>query len=665
MNSEKTISAATLAVAATLAATAAEPATANQSLHLSSLFQDHAVVQRGKRTCIWGGGATPFGRLDATLGKVRGAARATADGSFMFRLPAQEAGGPYVLEVKDESGEVVKAEDVYVGEVWLASGQSNMEFRMRSCEPGADPGDHPLIRQFGVRIEGANLPLHDVRGKWMLATENNIPDFGAVGYFFAQRLQKEFPGVAVGIVLSSLGGTSVISWTSRSALLENETGAALVREYENDSADVNIWDTTPQPVTDLGPAKCEEAGWPNNDFDDSSWQKIKLPNDTMASPECFGRRFNGAVWARKTLDIPARWAGRRLVLHGGKVDKHDVMYFSGEKIGASGFGFDEHFWNIERIYKIPAKLVKEGKAVLAIRAWSHLHGLSIHGTPEEFWISPEDDTSDRISLVGEWLAKIERDLGLVIFGGTALPGNTGAPYALYDAAIAPLAPYTIKGFLWYQGANDSCRTDKYRMLQTSMIKDWRRLWGDGDLPFGITIQAGSSKRSAHCTDPRNPRSELREAQIGSADDLPFVGLASAVDVGDEKDGHPKNKKAVGERLCMWALRDAYGYSIAGESPRLRSATVEGNAIRVSFHHAGKGLCTKAGTPAVVGCCAVAGTDKVWHDATGTIDGRDLLISSPDVPAPRHARYAWTGFPDESANLENDEGLPALPFRTGY
>lgn len=632
---------------------------ARADLQLAGLFKDHAVVQRGARTVVWGCGAAPYALLTAHLGPVTGNTRAHSDGSFLFRLPAQEAGGPYVLEVVDEKGGRAVAEDVYVGEVWLASGQSNMEFRLRSCEPGPEPGDHPLIRQFTVKIEGANAPMSDVRGEWRVATETAVPDFGAASYFFAERLSHEFPGVAIGVVLSALGGTSVLSWSSREALLTTEAGRAAVESFETAAADTNVWRTVPQPMVDVGPAAAEAAGWARTDFDDASWRTVELPN-YMNAASCYGRRFNGAVWARRMVEIPARWAGRDLRLFGGRVDKHDVTYFDGVKVGASGFGFDEHFCNVLRRYRVPGALVKAGRVTIAIRAWSHLHGLGIHGTADDLALAPVDDPSDRLSLAGAWQSAVERDLGLVVYGGTALPGNTGAPYALWDAAIAPLVPYALRGFLWYQGGSDGSRANAYRRLQSAMVADWRRAWGQGDLPFGLVLQAGFRAQSGTClTDC--PRAVLREAQLGTQDDLPRVGVVSAIDVGCVDDAHPKNKKAVGDRLAQWALREAYGRRTLGESPRFADAVREGRAVRVSFLRATGGLRTKADTPARVGCLALSGADGAWHAAEGAVDGETLLVTSAEVAEPVAVRYAWTDFPDASANLENAEGLPALPF----
>jgi len=630
-------------------------------LRLAALFSDHAVVQRDVRVPVWGHGAAPFGRLEAKLGNVTGVTRASKDGSFMFRLPEQAAGGPYELTVRDESGASVVVKDVYVGEVWLASGQSNMEYRMRSCEPGAEPGDHPLIRQFGVRIEGANLPLGDVEGDWRVATEAAIPDFGAAGYFFAESLQRKFPGVAVGIVLSALGGTSILSWSSRPCLMLDEEGARRVEAYEADAAEARLWDEMPQPVADLGPAKCEAAGWATPSLDDASWDRVTLPS-YFSEKACCGRAFNGAVWFRKEVEIPARWANRRLVFRAAQVDKHDVTYFGGKRIGASGFGFDQHFCNAPRIYKVNPTLVRAGRTVVTIRCWSQIYGGGVHGKPEELCLYPEDDPSDRLELAGAWRAKIERDIGRVVGEVRPLPGNTGAPYALYDAAIAPLVPYALRGILWYQGGSDGSNVAFYRRWQANLIRDWRRTWGQGDLPFAITLQAGFKRRSGLCMDTC-PRAELREAQILAGADVPNVGVVCTTDVGDELDAHPKNKKAVGERLCAWAMGAAYGCRGA-ESPSFAGFELAGRTVRVRFRHAENGLRVRPGSAAEVGCCAVAGADGVWHAAKGVIDGNALLISAPEVLSPRHARYAWTDHPDATANLENAAGLPALPFRTG-
>ena len=630
-------------------------------LRLSALFSDHAVLQRDKRIAVWGEGAKPFSRLDLKLGAVEAATAASADGTFLFRVPAQPAGGPYTLEVKNGNGAGVKCEDVYIGEVWLASGQSNMEYRMRQCEPGADPGEHPLIRQFTVKIEGANAPSHHVRGDWKVGTEANIADMSGVGYFFAQELQKKFPGVAVGVVLSALGGTSIVSWSSRASLLEDPLGAKLVEEYEADTADKVIWDTVPQPVADLGPEEKLSLGWASPDFDDSTWQTVTLPN-WASDKQVFGRRFNGEVWFRKTVDIPVGWSGKDLLLGGGRCDKHDNIWLGGEKVGASGFGFDQHFCFVPRRYTVPGRIVKPGKTVIAIRVWSHLYGLGCHGPANELFLALKSNPAERIELAGTWRGAVGRDLGLVTAAGKALPGNTAAPYSLYDGAIAPLVPMTLRGILWYQGGSDIELRAHYARWQSMLIRDWRRAFGQGDLPFAVAYQAGFGKRTSFSL-PDCARAELREAQYLGTVANRRTGLISTVDIGCTDDPHPKNKKEVGRRMCEWAMKTAYGATGDRESPAMESFAVEGKVIRVRFRNAGSGLKAMTGADGKIHCIIVAGADGKWHQGVGVTDGSELLISSDEVTAPRHARYAWTDYPDDAANLANCEGFPALPFRT--
>ena len=615
------------------------------ALRLASPFSDHAVLQRGKPALVWGYGAARDERLTASIGGIKSVTKANADGSFRFRFASQPAGGPYTLEVRDSRGGCVRAEDVFFGEVWLCSGQSNMERHMRDVEPQLE-GRYPQIRQFVVRRGNANMPLAECGGEWYLAEGAAIKNFTAVGAFFAERVSRELGGVTIGIINASQGGTDIQQWSSAEALRASEAGRRSLAAQERDEQNPNRFDRYPPYVQDTGIA-AKAARWHERNFDDSAWREVELPNDFWHALET--NRFNGAVWFRRHVKLPKEWIGRKLDLVLGQMDKSDVTWADGRRIGGMGGGDDATFYDTPRIYPATAE---SDELVIAIRIWSYAAGGGVYGDAAEMYVSLAEDGSKKIPVGGKWLSAIERDIGPKDCHDAPL-----LPMMLYNAMIAPLVPYTLRGVLWYQGCSNGGNGMDYRYLQNAMVQDWRHRWGDDDLPFACVILAGCGKRSEY---DAKRGCGIRHAQALSIRDLgPHAGYVSAVDVGDERDIHPKDKKTVGERLAQWAMVECYGREGVSTAPIVAGVEREGTKLRVSFERAGKGLVSRGPDGSVRGVY-VAGKDGKFVPAEAKIDGATLVVGADSVTEPVKVRYNWSPFP-LTYDLTNDSGMPAAPF----
>jgi len=630
-------------------------------MKLASLFSDHAVVQRGIPVPVWGWGK-PLGRVKARLGQYEAQSMAGADGKFLIRLPAMPAGGPYDLEVTAaDGGGTVVTRDVWVGEVWLASGQSNMDFTMSGIIGPAGEAELKGAGIPGLRMitipPVANLGRQpDVPAEWKVSTPGAALAFSAVAYHFAKRLHEEM-GVAVGIVNSSWGGTIVEAWTSREALVRNPDTAAWVARYEATLNAPAVWAGPNAPLVISYPADPgnggEKKGWAKTDFDDGAWPEMKLPRPWQAD----GHNHSGVFWFRKTVDVPAAWAGRDLLLRIGAVDKQDITYFNGEKVGATGKDFEQEHWNQLREYCVPARLLKVGRNVITVRAYSFVYDGGMIGPADRMSLAPADGSGEPIPLAGAWRYQEEHDLGVVeqmiIPSG---PGNPNSPHILYDSMVAPLIPYGVRGAIWYQGESNAANASQYRRMLTDMIRCWRWDWGQGDFPFLIVQLANYMPPSDY--DEGSAWARLREAQLKTLSE-PATGLAVAIDIGEAEDVHPQNKADVGRRLAQWALSATYGLPVVASGPLYAGMTLEGATIRLSFDNIGGGLVARGGE---LKTFVMAGPNRIFHPATAVIDGRTIVVSCPVVPEPMASRYAWANNP-EGCNLYNAEGLPASPFRT--
>ena len=638
---------------------------------LPALFSDHAVLQKAERVPIWGRAAV----AEAVVVKLGSESRATvaaADGRWQVQFDLRRAQpGPQVLEVK--AGNTITVNDVLVGEVWLASGQSNMAWTVQNTTGAKEAiarSANPALRHFRVASNAAASPASDVQGRWEIAGPATTEGFTAAGYFFAREVQRGL-GVPVGLLHASWGGTPVEAWTSLDGLRGDPALKASTEKYQayeqGFAAVLRNYEAAWSAWVARHSRQDEVAGAPGPD---AAWMTIARPADAAAAVPAAG-----AVWWRKTLAILPAEAGLQQAVSIGPIDGFHVAYFNGEKIrevtpatGAAGS---------DTVY-VKGDLIRAGTAEFSVRIFNPAGAPVIKGDrPLRFNGRP---------ITGEWQAHIARTLP--ILGGearAAMPRLPAQPLSrqsigayLYNGMIAPLVPFAIRGAIWYQGETNTARAWQYRTAFSLLIQDWRAKWGQGDFPFYFCQLANLGEKPV--TPGENNWAELREAQ-SLALELPNTGQAVLIDIGEGGDVHARNKQDVGARLARLALARTYGRDVVASGPVYRGMAIEGGRIRLRFSELGGGLVARTlpesyqprstierSVPLVRNSpgselegFAICGADGKWVWAQARIEGETVVVSSPQVAAPVAVRYAWAANP--TCNLYNKAGLPAAPFRT--
>jgi sialate O-acetylesterase len=632
--------------------------TTQAKVKLPSVFGDNMVFQQKTKVWIWG--KTEAGKtvsVNASWAKSGVSGVADKSGNFKVGIITPSFGGPYAVTIND--GEKTVLNDVLIGDVWICSGQSNMEMplagwgKINNYEQEIKDANYPKIRLLQADHVTSNVPLNDAKvwaGGWKLCTPQNVPEFSSVAYFFAREVFKK-TGIPIGLIHTSWGGTIAEAWTSAATLKTIPDFVSAVQKIERSVEEVTVPSMEEQLVTwsksvlanDAG-LKGGNAGWQSASLDASFWKSITLP----ANWESNGMdNIDGVVWFRKTISIPESWAGKEVKLYLGPIDDNDVTFVNGVKVGETvGYGND-------RVYTIPAEKVKSGPLIIAIRVTDTGGGGGIYGGQNVLTISSAN--GEKVSLNGEWKFK----LGLDFKNIAPMPGSNDGPNrttVLYNAMIHPYLQFPIKGAIWYQGESNADRANQYRTLFPAMIKDWRKSWNQPTFPFYFVQLANFMKVE---TEPvASAWAELRDAQMQTLS-LPNTGMAVAIDIGNDVDIHPKNKQDVGKRLALIALAKDYGVDIPFTGPVYKSQQITGNSIKLTFAGIESGLKTKDGG-AVKGFI-VAGTDQKFHWADAKIIGNQIIVSSAGVANPVSVRYAWANNP--VCNLVDGSGLPASPFKT--
>ena len=645
---------------------------------LPALFSDHMVLQRGAAVSIWGN-AEPGEEVTLTIDSSKGNTTTGPDGHWSVALDLTDlSDGPHCLIVKGDNS--LRIEDVMVGEVWLASGQSNMEFALRRSIGGAAEVEKGClgVREFRVPHRESDTPMTGCEGKWVVAAPGAAGDFSAVGYWFAKDVY-EATGKTVGIVNTSYAGTPIEAWISPEGFTEDEElnadqtrvhkeqAAALrakadyVEAFEEWLKQTGRQDRVAQsPDTFNGPT-----------IDPEEWVTVEIPGKISDSrlPK------TGVIWLRKEITIPEAEEGKPLPINMGSILGFDEIFYNGVRHAKTTY---TNLTTMEqpRINNVAGFRVKPGKAVFAVRIYAP-------------YAEPEITTSGKLKLgnhdlSGKWLARAEYSFdGLPEVEAPAPPTTKprraqDIASALYNGMINPVTPLCVRGVLWYQGEQNAGRADQYRRAFPLLITDWREKWGRPDLPFYFCQLPNF--RSKDSTPRSSDWAELREAQ-SLALELPNTGEAVLIDLGEAGDVHPRNKQAVGERLARIALARDYGMEVVDEGPTFNGMTVEGGAIRIHFTNTDGGLVArelpsvffpKSNSPKTlplernapygdVEGFALCGKDGKWAWAGAQIEGDEVVVSSPSVPHPTAVRYAWGNNP--TCNLYNGAGLPASPFRT--
>ncbi len=628
-------------------------------MKLAAVFSDHAVLQRDIPIPVWGW-TKPQVQVKARLGKVSAETRSGADGRFLLRLPPLAAGGPLELEVA-AAGKSVRVRDVMIGEVWIASGQSNMQWTLSMC---AQQGEEAIRTSAKSGVRMITIPRQallgrqsDVVAKWNLPSPETAGEFSAVAFYFARKLHEVLK-VPVGIIDSSWGGTIVETWTGRESLLRNPDTKAWTERYEATINSPSFWSSSEAPGSFRFPADPGNAGlkrgWAEPDCPETEWSKMNLPCIWQSA----GHNYSGVFWFRLAVDLPSDWAGKELNLQIGAVDKQDKTYFNGVKVGETGRGLEQDKWNLPRNYTVPGRLVRAGRNVIAVRAYSFVYGGGMIGPAERMKICRADGKGKAVSLAGAWLYREERNFGFIQPPAPPMgPGNPNSPYMLYDNMISPLIPYALRGAIWYQGESNAGNAGQYRGMLTNMIRDWRHCWGQGDFTF-LQVQLANYMQASSYQEGSS-WARLREAQLQTLSE-PNTGMAVIIDIGEAADIHPKNKKDVGHRLAQWALVKTYGRPGVASGPIYAGMTIEGSKIRLRFDNVGTGLVAQGGK--TLSHFFIAGLDRRFVEAKAVIDGATVVVESSEVKEPAAVRYAWADNP-EGCNFRNADGFPASPFRT--
>ncbi len=627
---------------------------------LHPLFSDGVVLQRDVAAPLWGW-AKPGDRVVVTVdGKpAGGVAVAGRDGRWTTKIGPFAAGGPHTVVVQTETRkETIR--DVLFGDVWLCSGQSNMNWPVRltaNADEELKTAKHSGIRSFTVGFYPSLVPeTLPVPARWEVCTPETARNFTAVGYFFAREIHAT-QKVPIGIIHASAGATAAEAWVSGDALrrympfdfkerlaeLERAVGpgAEYFRELEK-------WAAAVDPVG----AKKKYTSDP--DLDATDWTDITVPKPWG---EAGLKDIHGLVWFRRSVDVPESWAGKDLSLALSVINDADVVWFNGTLIGATqspGTG---------RTYLVDARLVRPGKNLLAIAVVNKTDPAGFCSNATNMVLRcPSIPADPAVRLGGTWKAKPGVKLADLSPIPTPNVGHYKTITGLYNGMIAPLAPFAIKGVLWYQGEANWPFWLQYRRLLPTLIADWRERFGVGDFPFLVVSLAGYN---AIQTKPIEPGwAEIRESQWRTVRRVPNTGLAMTIDIGDAKDIHPRNKQEAGRRLSLVARHLVYGEKdVVYSGPEFTEMMIEPqkpDRIRLYFKHVGGGLVLKEEDKTLTGF-AIAGADKnfVWADAV--IDGETVVVSSPDVAAPKYVRYGWASNP--VVNLYNKAGLPAVTFRT--
>ena len=612
------------------------------NVHLSSLFGNNMILQRDKPANMWGT-AEKGEKVIVTFDNKDYHTTADKEGRWKITFPPHAAGGPITITVKGKNEIVLH--NVLFGDVWVCGGQSNMQFHVRELAGKEDDSlrdNNTNIRIFTAGITADYVPQDTLKsGKWEVASVESIQNFSAVGFFFGRYLEEHLD-IPMGLISDNLGATSAEEWMSKEALRQYPQFSTYYKQYlaQNKSfaqitdafnKEESKWKEKADSVNDPGFAN----QWYANNTDTSDWKEMNLPTywEDAGLPD-----YDGSVWFKKTFDLPQSYNGKAFHIGLGEIDDYDIVWVNGVKVG-EGFG------NLNlRDYEAPDSILHKKNNVITVRVWD---AGNKGGMYNFFWFP---------DWRGRWLYKPGVKLKAPQTNKPFVVNSNifGSPNVLYNGNIAPLTQFAIKGVIWYQGEANADRADEYKQIFPAMIQDWRKQFNQGDFPFLFVQLANFTAEPA--TPVNSDWAEVREAQA-SALALPNTGMASAIDIGEANDIHPKNKMDVGKRLALAALKVAYHQDTTHTHPMYESMKVVNDSIVIRFTD---DVITNDKYGYVRGF-AIAGKDSVFHWAKASVKNNEAVVYS-DVKEPVAVRYAWANNPG-TLNLYNKEGLPLLPFRT--
>jgi len=625
--------------------------TGPRTVELNNLFTDRMVFQRETTIPLWGT-AKPGEKISATMSKEWVSTQADNAGKWRIVLPEKPVGGPYEVIVKGEQGEPIVLKDILVGDVFLCSGQSNMNMTLKACldaEKEIARAYNPQVRLLRAYIQMNHGPYDRLdlqpSGSWQYCGDSSTPNFSGVGYYFGKELNKA-KKVPVGLVQASVGGTPIETWISYESLLKFAPLRTKLEKMGNKAIDM------PASIAKFNQDKIKwfasfsryeanQLGYQLPTYDDSTWRTDILPSKC---PEL--DNMDGSWWYRKVVDIPAAWSGKNLVLDLGTIDEIDDVWFNGAYVNGRSVA------STVRSYTISSTLVKPGKNLIALRVIDLNYSGGFTGAPADLKLSC--GTVGRISLAGDW----KSHAGTNLKNFTPYPENPfsyNRESGFYNGMINPLVGLPIRGVLWYQGESNAQRASQYEELLRLWIADWRAKFGP--VPFFI-VQLPNFNTPANVS-THEQWVQIMEAQAKVVASTDSTALIVTNDVGMLDDIHPTHKEPVGKRLALAAQKLIYGDNVAGYCPSFKSMTKEGSKLKISFNNIGSGLKVTGKGP--IKGFEVCGADGKFVPATAVLDKDMVIVSNAKIKDPQQVRYNWTDKP--MVNLFSKEGLPVGPFRT--
>ena len=613
----------------------------------SLLFSDGAVLQRNTPVPVWGT-ASPGTAVTVKLNDQTQATAPDADGNWEVIMDAHEAGGPHTLIISTPDS-MHRAEDVWFGDVWIASGQSNMEWRVRASANAEEEilaGNDNHIRHFKVPLTWSyKTEDHLAGGEWQAADSTTVGDFSAVGYYFARDLRAA-TGVPIGILNTSWGGSRVEAWLDTESQLESadEVQAYLDGAQARKDSLTQVFEALRNaPGTEDPGMVGSEAVWADPALDETGW--VDMPAPAMFEANGF-EGLSGYVWYRGQVTLTEEQAEGEATLMLSMIDDRDETYINGQLVG------ETDRFRLPRTYSIPEGTLQAGENLIAIRLYD--------GGGNGGILSPEESghpyhlvtSSGDVALPTTWKFRIGQP---IVDAGS--PNQQ--PTLLYNKMVHPILSYPMTGFIWYQGESNGGNPDdaqRYAAQFQNLITLWRDLWDNDSAPF-LFVSLANFRQPVE--EPAESNWALLRESQSSALSLPNVGQAITIDIGEANDIHPRNKQDVGRRLALAARHFAYGEEIVYSGPIYSRHEIEGGEVRLYFDHVGGGLVSK---DRPLGGFAIAGADSQFVWAEARIDGETVVVSSSEVSEPMAVRYAWADNPVR-ANLFNMENLPAAPFRT--
>jgi len=612
---------------------------------LPKIFSDNMVLQRNGLIPIWGW-ADANEKIEVRFNNQVKSVKAGKNGKWLIRLDAENAGGPYDMTIKGKN--TVQIRNILVGEVWLCSGQSNMEWTVgqsMNAKQEIAAANNLFIRHIKIQRDISSLPQNDINaGDWQICDSTTVANFTGVGYFFAKNLYNELK-IPVGLINSSWGGTNIETWISREAFENSDEFKEMIAgmpKIDLDSLSKLKVKGSVMRIEALQGTKMEgmnTSQFRELSFDDSKWPVLNQPQ--LWEEQSIGE-LDGIVWLRKTIVLTSLDLTKEATLVLSKIDDNDITYVNGIKVGST------NQWDANRRYTIPPGVFKEGKNVIAVRVEDTGGGGGIYGDAADVKLILYNAS---LPLSGEWKFQVESVIKTT--------NQNSLPSLCFNAMISPLIPFAFQGVLWYQGESNAGRSYQYRKAFPLLINDWRQKWNNSSMPFYFV-------QLATFNNPGNSNegcgwAELREAQTMTLS-LPNTGMCVTTDlVTNPKDIHPTNKQDVGKRLAALALNNLYSKNMICNGPIYKSMEIKNDQVILSFDNIGTGLYTPDKYGYIRGF-EMAGKDQVFHYAKAFIKGNTVVLFNEKVENPVAVHFGWIGDASD-CNLFNKEGYPAVPFRT--